>query len=396
MSGSLSIARLSGVLFFGFYFFNYGLFPNGRSFAPMPPAMRWFLAYAGIFALNTLLRPAEGYGFDLTALFTLAQLLVFFWFTSDLLKSDDMMRLALLAYAAACVLLAFGMVVGVPGFATGIGEGRIEAMGDNPNASGQHLTLAALILIGLTLSQRFPNWIMRKILVPLGVLVLLAGMVATGSRSAIVSFIIGCAIYLFPYRHSKRLMMSVLLGAVGIGAVIYLIAKNPDFVERWQATYYEEDLSGRQDIYGSAIQMFSEEPLLGWSPAGAFYELGRRVGWNGGRDVHNLILDLLIGVGLLGALPFLIGLGLCVREAWRARGGSLSLLFLTLLVANLSASMTHTNVTWKPQWFVLALACAAASSAVRRSARFAPMLRARQRIRPIRWRSRRPSTSLRR
>ena len=372
MSGSLSLARLSGLLFFGFYLFNYGLFPNGRSFASLPPAMGWFLAYAGIFALNGLLRSSEPYGSDMTVTLTLAQLIVFFWFTSDLLKSENMMRLALLTYASACVLLALGMAGGLPGFSTEIGEGRIETLGDNANASGQHLALAALILLGFTLNGTFKRWATRKVLVPLATMFLLAGMVATGSRAAIIAFIIGCIIYVFPHGHAirfKRILISALLAIFGITAVIFFIAKNPNFVERWEATYYDENLAGRQDIYGSAIQMFSEEPVVGWSPAGAFYELGRRVGWNGGRDVHNLILDLLIGVGIIGAIPFLIGLALCVREAWRARRGVLRVLPLALIAANLTASMSHTNLTWKPQWFVLALTCAAASSALARSAK---------------------------
>jgi O-antigen ligase len=376
MSGSLSLARLSGLLFFAFYFLHYGLFPNGRSFAQFPRAMGWFLLYATIFAVNALLRPVEAEGSNLTLVFTLAQLLMFFWLTSDLLKTENMMRLALLTYASACVLLAIGMVGGLPGFSSAIGEGRVEAIGDNPNASGQHFVLAALVLLGLILNGTFKRWVTNKVLIPLATMVLLAGMVATGSRSAIVAFIIGCGTYLFPRVGSRRILISAILGAFGIGAAVYMIAKNPDFVERWQATYYDEDWAGRQDIYGSAIEMILEEPILGWGPAGAFAELGRRVNWVGGRDAHNLMLDLLMSVGIVGAIPFLVGLGLCVRAAWKARSTALGMLPLALITANLAASMGHTNLTWKPQWFVLALTCAVASVASSRRSGAARLSRA--------------------
>ena len=118
-------------------------------------------------------------------------------------------------------------------------------------------------------------------------------------------------------------------------------------------------------IYANAIEMISERPLLGWHPITAFRELGRRIGYPGpGRDVHNLFLDLLIGVGLLGAIPFMVGLGLCTRAAWKARAGPFGMLPFALIMSSLAFSMTHTSLTWKAQWLALAIACAAASSLV--------------------------------
>jgi O-antigen ligase len=119
--------------------------------------------------------------------------------------------------------------------------------------------------------------------------------------------------------------------------------------------------------------MISEKPLLGWSPSGAFYELGRRVGrvedgMEAGRDVHNLFLDLFITGGIVGAIPFLFGLSGCLRAAWKARIGTLGMVPLSLIAANLIASVSHTNLTWKAQWFVLALTCAAAPAILARSA----------------------------
>jgi O-antigen ligase len=362
MSGSLSVAKIAGLIFFAFYFVYYAFLSSEGSFAHPPGAMWWFFIYVVIFALNSFLGPIEFGRSDVAVAFSLVQLLVFFWFTSDLLKKENMARDVLLTYAIASCVLAVGTVFGFPGFSPEIVGGRAEVFGDNPNASGQHMILAVLVLIGLTLNRAFKRWCTNKVLVPVLMMLLLAGMVATGSRAAAGALVIGCAAYLVPRWGSRQVVISVILATLGIGGSIYMIANNPEFAERWQATYYDEDWAGRQDIYGAAIDMISERPILGWSPIGAFYELGRRVGWPTGRDTHNLFLDLLVGVGLVGAIPFLIGLYLCVRTAWRARSGSFGMLPLALVAANLTASMTHTNLTWKPQWFVLALAFAVAPS----------------------------------
>jgi O-antigen ligase len=250
----------------------------------------------------------------------------------------------------------------------------METFGDNPNASGQHMALAALILIGLTLNGTFKGDLKSKVLVPSLALILFAGIIATGSRSATAAFIIGCAAYMLPQWHSRRILTSVFLGSLGIGAVSYMTAKSSYFVERWQATYYDHEWAGRQNIYAAAFEMILEKPLHGWSPSGAFYELGRRVGrvedgMEAGRDVHNLFLDLFITVGVVGASPFLLGLFGCLGAAWKARSGTFGMAPLSLIAANLIASMSHTNLTWKAQWFVLALTCAAVPAILARSAK---------------------------
>jgi O-antigen ligase len=383
MTGDLSIAKISGLLFFVFYFCYYGPLSQQRSFPCPASALWWFLIYVIIFALHGFFEPAElADKLSFSAVLTLAQLLVFFWITSDLLKDEKMARRILLTYAIATSLVALGMVAGLPGFSTDVGQGRVEAMEDNPNTSGQHMALSALILIGLTLNGTFKR-LTSKVLLPLLVVLLLAGIVGTGSRSAVGAFVIGCSVYLLPHLRSRRLLMSILLATLGIGAAIYMVVGNADFLERWSGTYYEGETSGRDEIYGAAIEMISERPIFGWHPVGAFYELGVRMGVWHGKDAHNLFLDLLLGLGLIGAIPFLIGLWLCARAAWRARTQVLGMLPLALIAANLAASMFHTNLTWKPQWFVLALTFAATSSKVSGSGKPSAMLVARRSIEPV-------------
>ena len=92
------------------------------------------------------------------------------------------------------------------------------------------------------------------------------------------------------------------------------------------------------------------------------YELGRRVYGlyhPGERDAHNLFLYLFLEGGIVGTMPFLMGLWLCGQSAWKGRSKPLGLLPLALLCAVLASSMTHTDLRRKPFWLVLALASAA-------------------------------------
>jgi O-antigen ligase len=146
------------------------------------------------------------------------------------------------------------------------------------------------------------------------------------------------------------------LGGLGIASMVYLVLHDPNSLIRWRQAVDEGRLSGREKIAPTATDMIGEQPILGWKPVEFQHELGRRLGyiWEG-RDAHNLYMHLLLEVGLLGALPFLIGLYICGRSAWRGRRGNLGLMPLacltTLLVANLF--LTQLQVKWL--WLILAL-----------------------------------------
>ena len=82
--------------------------------------------------------------------------------------------------------------------------------------------------------------------------------------------------------------------------MVYLVAKNTDFMERWEATYYESSLGGREEIFSTVAEMILEKPLLGWQTVNWFHELGQRIGGHWamvGRDAHNLLLALFLEVG---------------------------------------------------------------------------------------------------
>jgi O-antigen ligase len=106
--------------------------------------------------------------------------------------------------------------------------------------------------------------------------------------------------------------------------------------------------------------MFLEKPLTGWGPAKNKYVLGSRLPWQGRprRDTHNIVLEILTATGIVGAIPFLIGLGICVRAAWQARKGTEGILPFAMLSAILVGNMSGNYIAAKLFWFVLAYAAA--------------------------------------
>jgi len=253
------------------------------------------------------------------------------------------------------------------------------------------MTFAALITIGLCLYTSYKHRLSRIFLLVI-TFFLLVPMVRSGTRSAIVAFVIGSSAYVFPYWRSKRTWIAIVLVILSFVAVLYITADDSVVLERWLRTYYEGDLSGRDEIYAIAGDMILEKPVLGWSVAGN-YELGRREGgrfFSIARGTHNTFLGLLLDVGIVGAIPFLVGLWLCGLSAWRARLGNLGLLPLALFFTVVAGGMSGDLVGQKALWLCLALMVAAAPTMPRKLGKQLPAL---LRISPSKMAEKRLGTS---
>jgi O-antigen ligase len=130
--------------------------------------------------------------------------------------------------------------------------------------------------------------------------------------------------------------------------------------ERWNKTYYEGNLGGRELIYPAIMDMFLERPITGWT---VYQEqLADRSGGRfagGARNAHSDLFHLLLQVGLLGTIPFVIGVSTVTWTAWKARHWYFGVLPLAILIAILGYGLTHTAIDDKYTWFFMAFATAA-------------------------------------
>jgi len=184
----------------------------------------------------------------------------------------------------------------------GIGLIGVEIQGIFPwiNSNGVGELAAILLVIAATRllfrnEHRSPYW--------LACFVALATLVFAQSRSAITGGLLGLVVVLV---FERRLQ---LLALVGIAGAALLLLTNAGVVlqqafMRGQSPDLFYSLSGRVSWWVSAWDVVRENPFWGIGGyAGRFAVLGP-LGVTEASSVHNAWIEILVGVGLIGFLPF--------------------------------------------------------------------------------------------
>jgi O-antigen ligase len=263
------------------------------------------------------------------------------------------------AFAGATVLLAVLQLAGITSAVSS--QGRMAAFEGNPNTLATILSLGLLVVFGLGYGRQKEEGKARALFwVSCGILAI--AIVQTGSRGGVVALLGSLSLFFLRGRGVATMLKFGMIALVGIVILVVASYRIEAVRTRWEKTIYDEDLSGRQRIYGQTIGMILERPLTGWGPVAHLWELGPRVG-KPYRDEHNVYLWILAEVGLLGAVPFFGGLWFCWRAAWRGRHGAQGILPLVMLFYLLAASMKGTVYKDKYFWLVLSLALAASGYA---------------------------------
>jgi O-antigen ligase len=346
--GSFSVAKLAGYVFF------VSLLRCPKRFLSHVPAalpMKWFLAYLVIYTFGFVTAEQETLPFLLRNGLRLLQLFLFFFVASEILKEAQLARIALVAFCVACGILASGSIFGLPGFASGDEGGRNTTLDYNENQAAFLMALALISIVGLWLygsfRSRWPRYVLAGLFLPCLIVLL-----KTGSRSGTGMVLIGLSVFLIPSVGLKKLLSALivtLFTAAAIGYIAISLHGTSVAFDRWKRAYYQNDFAARERLYPAALKMISERPVTGWG----HYEkelAGRPL------TAHNLILHLLLQVGIVGSVPFIIGVAVCLKKAWQGRHGNLAFLPLGLMLAVLANTVTHTGISSKATWLFFALA----------------------------------------
>ena len=336
----------------------------------LPWAMIAFGAYFGVELLAFTLRaPAYPGGLYLgevaksSLLFLLWAL--FGWVCFNLLRQEGIYRRVLRALVLGCLVRSALPILGIGRTAhlQGTGGERVTALGQNANQSAHVLAIGLLALIGLAYIQ--PKGPDRLRALGWGAVGLIGiGMVATGSRGGLVVFSVGMLVYLSTGRTLRTRVRNVAIGLVGFALMLLLVLKSDVMLGRL-AKVPEGSFSQRENIFPTLLGMMREKPLLGWGPITNKYELARRLGdaIHDRRDAHNIMLEVLTASGLLGAIPFCLGLWLCVHSAWLARASPRGVVPLALLLAVLAGNMSENRIAGPLLWLILGCALASGTLA---------------------------------
>lgn len=341
------------------------LIQPGRCYARLPAAVWCFAATLVVFWMSFIIGGGT-YPADVAKSFFLRfENLLTLWAGYNLMRDDRVATRTWLVFGIACFTLAAFTLGGAVNLndAWVKKSGRVTLFGQNANHAGLILAAGALALVGLTYGRDRKLFRPRLLVWPLLILIGIA-LVKTGSRGSLLSLTLG----LWTFTVAGRdILVKLRNSIVAILAVVLLAAaawQLPLMRERFTQAG-EGDLAGRERIFPAAWGLFLERPLLGWGPAQNKYELARRVPeeFRTWRDTHNLVLELITSLGVIGALPFLLGVGACAWGAWRGRHGNHGILPLAMIIALLMGNMSGNYIGLKLFWLALAWGAAAGSLA---------------------------------
>ncbi len=322
------------------------------SYRRIPGALVWFVSYLWIFGLSTLVNRTDHTMMVVIQFLNLLQVAFILWACSNLLREKRVLRGVLLTLAFAVTLRAAMQVLGIAATAREVwtGGARVTVLGQNPNLSA--IILAAGFITVINLRPRLLAW-------PIAAMIAYAT-IQTGSRGGLLCIAIGLLALLWQGRTAWARFRSILFGLLALALLAVGVWQSDMLRARFTASAQEGAFAGRERIYPATVEMISEKPLLGWGPTENQYEIAKRIGEEAKdkRDAHNILLELMSATGLLGTIPFLIGLTLCLSSAWRARRGPFQMLPFALLVTVLVGSLSGTWQASKILWLAMAIALA--------------------------------------
>ncbi len=136
-------------------------------------------------------------------------------------------------------------------------------------------------------------------LIPL--MTLLVAVLATGSRGAFVSLILGCGIIYFKENISAKKLLTTAIILIGLFCVLLLFLPSSVFSRFDYHNFHDDSNSLRFNLWETAIRIFASNPFFGRG-ANSMINLGKSYGARINLMAHNSYLEILADYGLLGFL----------------------------------------------------------------------------------------------
>jgi O-antigen ligase len=352
----LEIPTLTGMIFL-----LTTLLHPGIAFRRVPGAVFWFGLHLWILAAVAIYMQVDQRALATRQYVLLVQLVLLMWTMYNLMADPRVVRGVLVAIVIACTVRAGLQVAGVgtSSYTVWTGGERVTAFGQNANLSAMILSAGLITVLGLTAVRE--RWLPRLGLLALPLAAVMGwAIVQTGSRGGVLCAAFGLAVFAFAGRTPRQRIRNGIIGLLALGLLIWGVTRSEVLRERFVAAAEQGALAGRENIWPAALEMIQERPLFGWGLIDNQYEMGHRIAYRlPHRDMHNLFLELFTNSGAVGAIPFLVGIVLCLIAAWRARRGPLGVMPLAMVGAILIGTMSGTWIASKILWLCLTVALAA-------------------------------------
>jgi O-antigen ligase len=348
----LEIPTLTGAVFL-----LVTLFYPSRSYARIPASALWFGGYLAALMLAIVLGPGEHAVDAVSDYIIVLQGVLVFVAAANLMRDIKVAWRALMTLAAACAVRAALPFLGLGRTSDAVWTGgeRISALGQNANNAAMIMAAGLVALIGLMLLSRHrttPRLVLGGSLCTLLALAILE----TGSRGGFIALLGGVLVFAVGAGSWQQRLRNGTIALLAVSLLAVAALNLPVMKNRLEDTFTTGSLAGREELYPALWSMFLEKPVMGWGPIANNYELAARVGQRDrpSRAAHNLVLELITAGGLITALPFILGVWLSARSAWRARAGEHGVLPLALFCSVFLSNMSGDWGASKLLWLVLA------------------------------------------
>ncbi|MGN8119635.1 O-antigen ligase family protein [Labrys sp. 22185] len=164
---------------------------------------------------------------------------------------------------------------------------------------------------------------------------------------------------------NKALKLAVFALAVGIIILIYLGTGDEllEFLSRSGSPDEITSGTGRSRIWAVVLELWSEQPLLGYGAGSAKYILPKNpLLFTAAAHAHNLFLNVLFSGGLVGLLLFGWGLVLAMRQAIGGKEHGVFALLIFFMVYGITEPTIGGLVSFVPMAFYTAIVLAIAPS----------------------------------
>lgn len=211
-------------------------------------------------------------------------------------------------------------------------SGRTTFMSLNPNLLSQYFVLGLLIALDIIYSRHrlIQPAALEKMILSVLLLMLLMALAMTGSRSGVVILVCSVTIFFALRKNAsaREIAGTLSIGVFCIGVLFIFLIDSPLFMQRMESV--GDDIRF-QVLWPLAYEIFIEHPIFGAGLA----ELDQRLSLETGREimVHNEILRIAAGAGMLGIGALFWFLGTLFKDALEARRRSGSASALCVLSA---------------------------------------------------------------
>jgi len=237
---------------------------------------------------------------DSKVIFSQTILLVFFMLFS--LNKINIRGLKLLANSFIFCSVIFSFMIFIIPYDYGGGHYSIRTFIGTHNALDPNYLAACIAIATPILLKRviYPQNKQYRLLYIILLIIILLGLLMTGSRSAVVAFVFG--FFVLAIKDKKKIFIALIF--MGILSIVMLYLLPQDIQDRlFYKSYIDGSNIRRVQLWETTIDKILEKPMIGYGPISTKMIVS---GYNVTGATHNTFLMILLNFGLFGFVAFLI------------------------------------------------------------------------------------------